>query len=309
MMESMEEDKAYTKWEWFLYIILLPCLFTLILIGIILTFMKVDIFTPILELGNKIPVIEKIIPDPKVSKEDDYLLYENTLQPSLGKNENSNLQKANEEIARLEEEVKEKEAIISKLQTDLTQAAMQIQQIEAQLMQLKQISEESNAQEQKLKEIVNMYSAMTASKSAPILASMEALQAVEILAQMDSKKASQILAKMDPDRAAELTLLLKESSTSTNDFQIQEQIKQLEQQLTEVKSQKSEVETELDETIRSFELMDRTSAANIFEKMWSSGSKTKVVNILQQLSTETYTRIMEKMTPDVAAAIISEVAR
>lgn len=214
-MEANELEKPYSKWEWFLYIILLPSLFTLILVGIILTFMKVDVITPILEVGNKIPFVEKIIPDPK-GKVDDFVLYENTFNSQGNKVNavNTDATAIGDEVTRYQEEIKTKEMMISQLEAELKEADKHIAQIEAELDSLKKANEDSTLAETtaKTKEVARLYSEMTASKAAPILSQLENQEAAQILAEMDNKKRAQIIAKMDPQKAAQLTLVLKESS-------------------------------------------------------------------------------------------------
>ncbi len=212
-VEANELEKPYSKWEWFLYIILLPSLFTLILVGIILTFMKVDVITPFLEAGNKIPFIEKIIPDPKAQSDDDFILYENTFgsQSKVDGTENLSI----DEAARYQEEIKDKEMLIVQLEAELKVADEQIEQIQAELSNILTDTEEASNIElkAKIKEIAQLYSEMTASKAAPILSNIENQEVALILAEMDSKKKAQILAKMEPQKAAELTLLLKQESS------------------------------------------------------------------------------------------------
>lgn len=237
-VESVEQEKSYSKWEWFLYIILLPCVFTLILVGIILTFMKVDVITPLLEIGNKIPYVGKIIPDPKVNSEEDFFLYENTFREQTNNNilETTGSEEATpmstEEINRYQQEIADKDMLIVQLENDLKHAEDRMKQMETELEQRLLESKKSTdiEKKEKIKEIADMYSAMTASKSAPILSNLEIHEAAQILAEMDNKKRSQILAKLDPKTAADLSLILATVSEDT-DALLQERIRQLEQEL------------------------------------------------------------------------------
>lgn len=215
-MEQLEAEKSYSKLEWFFYIILLPCLFTLILIMIILSFMKVDVITPILEAGNKIPYLEKIIPDPK-QPEKEFAVYGETfnVQPSdLAEAENTKLQ---DQIDKYQQLITEKDEKIKELEEKLKASEERLQVVQGELDQLKADQKASEEEEKKAltKEVSDLYSTMTASKAAPILSNLENQEAVAILAEMDNRKRSQILAKMDPKKAAELSVLLMEGNSGS----------------------------------------------------------------------------------------------
>lgn len=205
-MEANEMEKPYSKWEWVLYIVVLPSIFTLLLTGIILTFMKVDVIGAIKEIGNKIPIIEKLIPDIEVTNEEEFQLYENTFVPNKGSKATSQ----SEELLLYQDELNEKKAYIQSLEADLVSAKAQIADLEQQILQLRDemlVSADTELQA-KISEIAQVYSGMTASKAAPILSKLDKLEAVNILAAMDNRTRSQILAKMDPQLAAEITVLL-----------------------------------------------------------------------------------------------------
>lgn len=314
-METTEEEKNYSKWEWFLYIILLPTLFTLILVGIILTFMKVDVITPILEVANKIPYVEKIIPDPKKEAEDDFVLYENTFQnkSALGSNDEELAQLVARETETYQREIEEREAIILELENALSSTESRIEQLQSELNSLLLQEREAANEEQKKKnkEIAQMYSAMTASKAAPILSNMDNDEVVQILAEMDSKKMSQILAKMEPQKAAELTLLLKEidANAAITDDALQARILELEQELQEATTAKNETESDLLEMVQSFEVMDPTAAAGIIEKMWTDSNKKQALAILKNIGIQPRSRILASMNKETAALVASELTK
>lgn len=313
LVESVEQEKSYSKWEWFLYIILLPCLFTLILVGIILTFMKVDVITPLLQLGNRIPIVEKVIPDPKVNSEEDFILYENTfrVQTKDSASSDESTLSPSEEINRYQLELADRETQIQQLKEELKKADEHNKLMESELNRLKSVENQTVASEHKakIKEIAEMYSAMSASKSAPILSNLENQEATQILSEMDIKKRSQILEKIEPKKAAELSLLLaniSESSENTDQLLI-ERIKQLEKELET--NSKSVKDAGLVEAVQSFEVMDRVAAADIFEKMWADGNKKQALDILKKLGTKTFSEILAKMTPETAALITTDIAK
>ncbi len=313
-METTEE-KTYSKWEWFLYIILLPTLFTLILVGIILTFMKVDVITPILEVANKIPYVEKVIPDPKKEPEDDFILYENTFQNKSDSSTNTEelAQLLAQESEKYQQEINDKESIILELESELAATDSRIENLESEINKLLLEEQEAASIEQikKNKEIAQMYSAMTASKAAPILSNMENDEVVQILSEMDSKKMSQILAKMDPQKAAELTVLLKQINTEdiASDEALQARILELEEQLKVAKDAKSETQSDLLEIVKSFEVMDPTAAAGIIEKMWTDKNNKQALAILKNLGSQPRSRILANMGKETAALVTSELTK
>lgn len=60
---EFENEESAGKFERFLFL-MIPIIFTLVLLGVLLTLFNMDIRNNVLAIGNKIPFIEKVIPDP-----------------------------------------------------------------------------------------------------------------------------------------------------------------------------------------------------------------------------------------------------
>lgn len=60
---ELEDEGSAGKLERFLFL-MIPIIFTLVLLGVLLTLFNMDIRNNVLAIANKIPVIEKWVPDP-----------------------------------------------------------------------------------------------------------------------------------------------------------------------------------------------------------------------------------------------------
>ena len=61
-MAEVDADKSYSGLERFMFF-LTPILFTLVLIGVLLTLFNIDLRNQMLETANKVPFLEKVVPD------------------------------------------------------------------------------------------------------------------------------------------------------------------------------------------------------------------------------------------------------
>ena len=66
------EKESGSGWEKFL-MISIPIVFTVVLLGVLLTLFNVDIRNNMLELANKIPVVKDWVPDPVLDPEKEKL--------------------------------------------------------------------------------------------------------------------------------------------------------------------------------------------------------------------------------------------
>lgn len=60
---EFEDEGSAGKLERFLFL-MIPIIFTLVLLGVLLTLFNMDIRNNVLAIANKIPIIEKWVPDP-----------------------------------------------------------------------------------------------------------------------------------------------------------------------------------------------------------------------------------------------------
>jgi flagellar motility protein MotE (MotC chaperone) len=314
-MENIEQEKSYSKLEWFFYIILLPFLFTIVLIGIILTAMKVDVLQTLYNIGNQIPYVEQIVPDAKSSTLAD------SSDKQMGREESlaEKLRKAETSLAEKDEVIKEKEAELAKKTADLEQLKQEIDSLQEKLKEKMITAEERKA---KIEETARLFTAMSPSKAASIMEKLGFHEAVLLLSAMNEKDKSELLEKMSSDHAAQLTVLLKETEYSENleIKALQERVQALVEQLDKVNPIISASKglkgnnldtntTDLTNTVQSFELMEAKSAADIISKMWNEGKKEQVIAVLKVMNPTKRSNILTKMDSTLAAKITAEMLK
>jgi len=207
MDKTNADRQTYTALERFLYIFLLPVLFTLVLVGVLLTLFGYDLKGALLDVGRNMPVVRLLVPEEEKKPD------ETPANPA------SAALLLEERVAELEALLADKNAEIAALQSNLTARERQVAELEAGVEQLMQ-NREQEAQDleqtrDRLKSLANMYAGMSASKAASILEQMTLPDLVLILYEMGTEERGNILARMDPAVAAEASLELK-NITETN---------------------------------------------------------------------------------------------
>jgi flagellar motility protein MotE (MotC chaperone) len=285
-MEELEEERSYNKLEWFFYIIFIPLLFTLVLSAIIAQMFGYNVVGVLAKELNKIPVIEKVIPDAAVDR------------PSSSTG-NSRSDKKDSQISDLEIKLAAKEREIAdmkrKAQFDEQKMKQLSQQVQMQQETSKAAQNQMNAdKQQQIKNLAKIYTSMSAGKAAPILAKMKPEDAAQLLLVMKPDERSAIMAKMDPGTAADLSLLLKDTSASgTNDP------KTLQQRLLEVKYNAS-----VRDLASSMASMQPVSAANLIEGIFKNDEK-KAVLILSQMDVGARGQILAQLAGDPKRASLA----
>jgi|UPI000426F76D flagellar motility protein MotE (MotC chaperone) len=192
-MEKTSEEKErtrYSPFQWFIYIILIPLLFTITVALVVMTFSGINVFEAAKEYGNKIPLVGSLF--------------------AVDKKENN--QQLEKNIIDLESQIKDREAKIQQLKTQMDQKDKSIQMGELEKSKLQQevnnlvaIQEENK---RAFKDIVRTYETMPVKKSAPIISKMPETEALKILSNIKPETLAGIMENMDPAQAAKFTGML-----------------------------------------------------------------------------------------------------
>lgn len=280
-MENVE--KSYNKLEWFFYIIFLPLLFTLLLTGVLLYFMGYNTLDTVLRWGNSIPLVEKVVPDPK--------LEENESSNSVGL--------LKEQLAASRETNLSHEQTISELKEEIKSKDEQIQQLEARVEELIVELEGKRTTEAERKEdiqrLANLYSTMSAKEAAPIIENLTLQEAVLIMDQMNAEAQSDIFAKMEPKRAAEISILLKETELNEDAdiAQLQSRIDILVDEL----ARKGTGLVTVDDLVETFSNMPSNSAALIIKEMMGT-TPDKAIRIMSNVENPVRSQILAQLSAD-----------
>ncbi|TYP77653.1 MotE family protein [Paenibacillus methanolicus] len=293
-MSELEAEKGYSGFERFMFFVT-PILFTIVLLGVLLTLFNFDLRNKVLTVGDSIPFLNEVLPDPVTESE-----------TSAGDGENADAgatAKAAEEqnavIAQLKQQLSAKEKALQEATGQQTVKDKQIGDLQNQVKQLSAQKEESDTSKlsdeeyaAKIKALADTYAKMSPSKAAPIMEAMELDEAVLVLNSMRTDDQAKVLEKMTPKTAAEATVKLKDIK-SAKDQQIAALQARLNKQTTTTEEPSSSLSTtQLKDT---FTNMPAANAAELLIKM-SEVSPSKVLRILNAVDSSARSSILSEMS-------------
>ncbi len=291
-----QEEKGYSKWEWFFYMILIPLLFATLLGGVLLSLLGVNVIDKALAWGNSIPYLEKIVPD--------------AAQPDAAQNGEKQAQNQlvsmQAELAKTKQEATQLHAEMAK--KDATIDAMKKQVEDLQKMMEEKRADEAERQKQ-YQELAKVYTTMSAKNAASIIENLSKEEAVTVLSKMKPDQQADILAKMDPKKAADISILIKDTVVNKDDdiAALQQRI----QVLTKALSETRQDATSLDSLINTFSQMQPDDAAAILITLTKTNQK-RAISILAGMSNDKRAQVLSaisKKDGDIAARITSELLR
>jgi len=279
------EKSGYSGFERFLFF-LTPILFTAVLLGILLIVFNPNWRQGALEVGNKIPLLNAVLPEPSGAAEGggevdtDQLTVDN----------------AKEKVDELRAQLAEQEAALQQTTAQATAQQQTIANLEAQIAALTEQNEQqaitAEEYEARIRSLADMYGKMTASKAAPILESMTLEEAALVLGVMNDNARGRILERMTPAVAAEVTTRLKDADSVAD-----QQIAALQARIRELEQQSNSDTSTLDtaQLKQTFTSMDPASAANLLLEM-ASTDQSKALRILGALEDATRSSILSAMS-------------
>lgn len=184
------ETKKTSRFQSFIYVVLIPLLFTITVALIVMTILGYNVFELTKEYGQKIPFVSSMISDDASDSAKDI----------------------ETNMIELEAEIKDREAKITKLETELESKDQEISRAELEKERLQEEIDELTAMKEEnkraFKDIVKTYETISAKKAAPILSQMSETEALQILTNLKSDRLAEIMEKMEPEDAARYTELL-----------------------------------------------------------------------------------------------------
>jgi len=212
----MEEERSYGFMERLLFYTL-PVLFTLLLTGVLLTVFGYDVVNELLRIGNKVPGVSAMLPEPKPTEEE--------LRAAMLEAEEQGAEEPTEEeeAREIEAALSEKEAEVAALRSESETKDQRIAELQAELEAAKEEEARQSASESEyaanIKKLADVYAEMKPSKAAPVLENLTLSERVLVLKEMKEEQQVDILEKMDPTIAAETSILMKDV-VAVRDLQI-----------------------------------------------------------------------------------------
>lgn len=198
------ENHRYSGFEFVLYIIILPLLFTALLSGIILQFFGFDVTGKIADAARAVPVVGEWLPEEDPDKD---LTPEEKLAKAKGQVETleagktqmqEELAKKDAEIERLNKQIEEmkekKKKEAEKAEADANTAAVGTGEV----------AEEEKQPEDPVEVQAKVFAEMSASKAALVMSKLSVTEAKLILAKMTFEEQAAILQNMKPEIAGQI---------------------------------------------------------------------------------------------------------
>lgn len=289
-----------------------PILFTIVLVGVLLTLLNPSTRNSVLETANKIPVVGAMLPKPTYTPEQ---------QAAIKKAQ----QKASDEatIKQLKTQLEQKTAELNATKQKQASAQTEVDSLKKQAEDAKKAQEQaaaSAAQQTKtdakpsaqVRQLAATYGAMSASKAAPILETLTNEEIAMILNAMGTDQQSAVLQKMTPDKAAKISIMLKNAAspqaleTAANAARAAADSADK----ASAQPQNNSAGGSLNQTqlAQTFSSMDASSAATLLSQM-AKTNQAKVLTILKSVDDTTRSGILSQMAgtdSETAAALANK---
>lgn len=190
--EQMDlEKKPPGFFKKFVYLFLIPLMFTIAIILIVTTVTGTNVFKIAGNVTEKIPFMNK---------------------DEAGEAENSSL--SGEKVVTLQAEIQEKEVQITQLQSQIESAETEKDELLAEQerlqFEIEKLKRDQEETQKEFKEILSTFEKMSAKTAAPILVQMSDTESLRIMSSMKPDTLSAIFTKMSPADAARYTELLSQ---------------------------------------------------------------------------------------------------
>ncbi|GAS81022.1 kinesin [Paenibacillus amylolyticus] len=292
--DSDMEKESGGGWEKFL-MISIPIVFTVVLLGVLLTLFNVDIRNNLFEFANKIPVVKEWVPDPVLDPE----------KEKLEKSEQQ-VESAEATIEKLKSQVTAKETELKAAQEATTTEAKKATDLQKKLDDAEKAAEtataatpetESDYQKQ-IKDLAKMYADMSPSKAAPILQNMTNEEMVLLLNAMQSSARTKVLEKMDPKTAADVTMMMKDAKPS-GDLALDALQSRLKKETEATSTAATTTSKNLDKNqlSQTFASMSASSGAKLLLETYKL-SPDKTLTILNSVDDATRSQLLENMSSE-----------
>lgn len=288
------EKESGSGWEKFL-MISIPIVFTVVLLGVLLTLFNVDIRNNALELAKKIPVVKNWVPDPVLDPE----------KEKLEKSEKQ-VESAEATIEKLKSQVTAKEAELKAAKDAATAETQKTADLQKKLDDANKATETAAASEpetesdyqKQIKSLAKMYADMSPSKAAPILQNMTNEEMVLMLSAMQSTARTKVLEKMDPKTAADVTMLMKDAKPS-GDLALDALQSRLKKETARTTTTTGTNSKNLDKNqlSQTFASMSASSGAKLLLETYKI-SPDKTLTILNSVNDATRSQLLENMSKE-----------
>lgn len=284
-----EVEESGSGFSRFLFFVT-PIVFTVVLLVVLLALFNRDIRDSLFYIGNKIPIVKNIVPDPigteEEKKTEEVKKQEESTDATVKElkqqvaKKDADLEAANRQVAEQENKVKELQEQLDVVQQQEIQQQQSVQQ---------------EAYQKEVKKLSQLYAQMSPSKAAAILGNLTIEESVQMLSVMSNENKAAILEKMDPKKAADISIKLKDVTTS-EDLAISALQSRLKKESTDDTQAQISTSTSLDDTQlgQTFGSMKPDTASTLIIQTYKINAE-KALRILRAVDDSTRSSILAKM--------------
>ncbi|WP_232276653.1 MotE family protein [Paenibacillus sp. 481] len=286
LLEDQKEEK-YSGVERILFFAT-PIVFTVILLGVLLTLFNVNWRNTVLSWAENIPVVNQWV---DAAGEDEKQGADSPKKDTAVEQPKSDAKKVEE----LKELLASKDADLRNLASARKELETQVTDLKKQVSELKQkrTKETANAEQydKQIKDLADMYARMMPSKAAPILENLATEEIVLVLDAMKQENRVKVLEKMNPKVAADASIMLKDVMPSEN-LQVKALQARLNKQEPAKKTHNGLDQTSLSKTFTS--MTPKNGATVILET--AKISPEKALAVLNAVDDDTRSKLLNAMT-------------
>ncbi|MNO12002.1 MgtE intracellular N domain protein [compost metagenome] len=285
--EELEESgSGFSRFLFFVT----PILFTVVLLGVLLTLFNLDFRNTLIDIGNKIPIVKNLVPDPKGSTDE--------VKPK----EQEKKQEASNDatVKQLKEQVAKQEADLQEANRQVAEQENKVKDLQEQLNTVEQAaakqeqSEEQAAYQKEVKKLSQLYAQMSPSKAAAILSNLTTDETLQMLSVMSNESKGAILEKMDPQKAADISIKLKDV-TSSEDLAISALQSRLKKEAAaDTSAQQTNAGLNESQLSKTFSSMSADAASKLVLQTYKINAD-KALKILKAVDDTTRSDILAKM--------------
>lgn len=272
-----------------------PILFTVVLLGVLLTLFNMPFRDMMQGFAEKIPIVRNFVPDTEVSETDT-----KDTQKDKEKDSKKQLESSEATIKQLKEQVSKQEADLKEANAQIVKQEGKLKDLQTELSASQQVAtkqelaEEQVVYQKEVKKLAQMYAQMSPKKAAAILEKLTTEETLQMLTMMSNENKVAILEKMDAQKAADISILLKDAQPS-EDLAIAALQSRLKKENAD-KTTSANTNTGLSDQQLSatFATMNADSASALILQTYKI-SPDKALKILNTVNDSTRSKILESM--------------
>lgn len=285
--EFEESGSGFSRFLFFVT----PILFTVVLLGVLLTLFNINVRNTLMDLGNKIPIVKNFVPDPEGT--DKEKSKEQVKKQEKEKSTEATVKQLKEQVAKQETDLQEANRQVTEHEGKVKELQEQLDSAEQKKAQQEQAAEQE-AYQKEVKKLAQLYAQMSPSKAAAILGNLTTEETLQMLSVMSNDSKAAILEKMDPQKAADISIKLKDVNSS-EDLAISALQSRLKKESTdEASTPKTNAGLDDAQLSQTFSSMSADAASTLVLQTYKI-SADKALKILKAVDDSTRSNILAKM--------------